>query len=410
MLEDEREREMEEQQVLKDEEAEPLELEISVLEIGIHETQILLEKATEQEEKARLRRDLAKMIAHHAGLVKLVEESRPPYEILSEEDLEALGEDNTPEVIEGLLKRGGSLMIVSPGGVIKSWLGQHIAECLASSNPFLGRYTVTEGRTLIVDAENLPREIRKRLHWIRNSLGLEITGRIGVLSKVDLLLDNPGDVEALIGLLRGVENLTIIFDPLIRFHCGNENSSQDMSRVTRALNRVQRELNATLIILQHQTKPGFFAPKGRDAVRGSTELLAWPDTILMADRKDGEYAAKVVKNRYGRDGQTIVWDTWIDEEEGRADFTFIREDKQDVSRRDKARHLISEMLDTGNEFSVREIHQALREHRVGEKMVRETLKTLEEEQVIKHRVGPHRQCFYFRADSSVAASMAKQLV
>lgn len=409
---DVKEREMEEQKDLKTEEAEPLELEISVLEIGIHETQILLEGATEQEEKARLRRDLAKMIAHHAGLVKLVEESLPPYEILSEEDLEALGEDNTPEVIEGLLKRGGSMMIVSPGGVIKSWLGQHIAECLASGNPILGRYAVTEGRTLIVDAENLPREIRKRLLWIRNSLGIEITGNIGVLSKVDFLLDNERDVDALLEVLAETEDITIIIDPLIRFHCGNENSSQDMSRVTRALNRIQRELGATLIILQHQTKPGFFAPKGRDAVRGSTELLAWPDTILMADRKDGQYKAQVVKNRYGRDGQTIVFDAWIDEEEGRADFTFIREQSPDVSKRAKAERLVTELLESGGEFSVREAYQALREHKIGEKMVRDTLKALEEEGAVKHRVGQHRKRFYFSSvagSSSVAASMAAQL-
>lgn len=391
------------------EEEEPLGLERFALEVGIAELQGALEKATSQEERAQLRKDLAKAKAHYATTLKLIEESRPPYEILTERDLEALGEEETIEVIQGLLKEGGSMMIVSPGGIIKSWLGQYIAECQASGSAFLGQYNVREGNSLIIDAENLPKEIRKRLRMIRNGLGIEMTNRVCVLSKPDLLLDNEKNVDDLIGLLCGVERMTIIIDPLIRFHTGNENSSQDMSRVTRALNRIQRELGATLIILQHQAKPGFFAPKGRDAIRGSTELLAWPDVILMADRKEGEYRATVVKNRYGHDGQTIIWDTWIDEEEGRADFTFIREESAEISREERAKGLVSGLFGDDKEWTIREIHQALKEHRIGHCTVRAVLKELEAEGLIGHRIGAHRAHFYFREGASLLLDTTPEL-
>jgi len=386
---------------------EPLELERYALEVGIAELQIALEKATTQQERAQLRKDLAQARADYAKALRLIEEARPPYEILTEQDLEKLGEGETPEAIEGLLKEGGSMMIVSPGGIIKSWLGQHIAECCASGKPFLGRYEAREGNALIIDAENLPKEIRKRLRWIRKGLDIEITNRVCILSKPDLLLDNQKNVDALIEQLRGVERMTIIIDPLIRFHAGNENLSQDMSRVTRALNRIQRELAATLIILQHQTKPGFFAPKGRDSIRGSTELLAWPDVILMADRKDGEYRAQVVKNRYGLDGQTIVWDVWFDEDEGQVDFSFLREDDPTVSREEKVKGLISDLFVDTKEWTAQEIHQALKSHRIGIHLVRGTLKDLEASGDIKYREGAHRKRFYFlKKEASVTAQLA----
>lgn len=390
-------------------EGEPLDLELIALELGICELQRALEKATTQEERAQLRKDLAKAIADHRKILQFIEGSQPPYEILTEEDLEELGEDETPDLIEGLLKEGGSMMIVSPGGTVKSWLGQHIAECIGSGSPFLGKYQVQTGNVLIIDAENLPREIRKRLRMIRNSLGIEMTKRVCILSKPDLLLDNPRHIDDLVSQLRGVQKLTLIVDPLIRFHCGNENASQDMARVTRALNRLQRELEATIIVLQHQTKPGFLSPKGRDAIRGSTELLAWPDVVLMCDRKNGEYRAEVAKNRYAHDGQVIWWDSWFDDDEGRADFTFLREEAAGVSREERAKELICNLFEKDQEWTVRAIHQALKDHRIGDKMIRDVIKELEGDGTIAHRAGAHNERFYFRRGSSLVSSLAGQL-
>lgn len=387
---------------------EPLELELLALEVGIAELQTALETAESQQERAQLRKDLAKAKAHYAQTLKLIEESQPAYEILTEQALEELGEDQTREVIAGLLKEGGSLMIVSPGGLIKSWLGQYIAQCQASGSAFLGRHAVREGNSLIVDGENLPLEIRKRLRMIRRSLQMEITNRVCLLSKPDFLLDNEKNVDDLIEQLRGVERMTIIVDPLIRFHTGNENSSQDMSRVTRALNRMQRELGATIILMQHQTKPGFMAPKGIHAVRGSSELYAWPDVILMCDRKDGEYRGAVVKNRYGRDGQVIVWDCWLDDESGRADFTFTREERGEISRPERLRGWILALFEDRAEWTVQDIHHALRSHRVGDKAIREGLKGLEAEGVLGHESGPHRRYVYFKKGSSVVFGIDKE--
>lgn len=381
-----------------------LELEVLAVEVGIAELQSALERAESQEERAQLRKDLAKAKAHYTSTLRLIEDSLPAYEILTEQDLEELGEEETPEVIEGLLKEGGSLMIVSPGGLIKSWLGQHIAQCRASGSDFLGRYAVREGNALLIDAENIPKEIRKRLRMIRKSLGIEITGNVCLLSKPDFLLDNPKNVDGLIEVLRGVERMTIVIDPLIRFHTGNENSAQDMSRITRALNHIQRELGATIILMQHQAKPGFFAPKGIHAVRGSSELYAWPDLVLMCEHKDGEYRGTVAKNRYGYDGQTIVWDTYLDNEEGRADFTFIREESAEVTRVERVKGWVLDLFDDESRLTVKEIHQALSNRKAGEKSIREILKALEAEGIIDHESGPHRQYLYFKRGSSLVSS------
>jgi len=380
-----------------------LELECLALEVGIAELQIALEKAGTQQEAAQLRKDLAKAKGHYASTLRLIEESRPAYEILTEQDLEELGEDETPEVIEGLLKEGGSLMIVSPGGLIKSWLGQYIAQCQASGSDFLGRYAVREGNTLIVDAENLPKEIRTRMRMIRKSLEMEITDRVRLLTKAEFLLDNEKNVGDLIEQLRGVERLTITIDPLIRFHTGNENSSQDMSRVTRALNRIQRELGATIILMQHQTKPGFMAPKGIHAVRGSSELYAWPDVILMCERKDGEYLGTVAKNRYGHDGQTIVWDTWIDDESGRADFTFAREESAGVTQEERKRGWLSDLFDSREEWTIDGLHKALASRKVGKNLVRDLVKEMVAAKEIMCREAGHNKRVYSRHGSSLPA-------
>jgi len=327
---------------------------------------------------------------------------------LSEWDLEALPENKIPEVVQGLLKQGGSLLIAAESGTYKSFFALLLALCRGADQALLGRYDVSQGATFIFDAEDIEGEVRRRVRMVRKGMGIPITGSLFVTAKPnipDIRLDREEDVDLIIESLTGMGSVTLVFDPLIEFHAANENSSQEMAKVTRALNRLQRELGATIILTHHEPKPGLFSRKGKHVSRGSTVLPAWADAMLRLTNTGRNVKAKIVKNRYGPDGHSVVFTVDFDDEEEEVLFEFVREEEAHETQQETALKLVREVFDEEQEWTVKKIHEALKPHRIGINMIREIVKELEADDVIEHRVGAHRKRFYFRKGASVTAQL-----
>ena len=107
-----------------------------------------------------------------------------------------------------------------------------------------------------------------------------------------------------------------------------------MGRVTKNLAQIQRKIGCAIILIQHQRKEGLFKSR-RDIVRGSSELTAWPDSVITLERNGNHHEAYILKSRFSEDGQVVVYDQFIDSDV--AVLEFIREEEADAPKEEKAK-------------------------------------------------------------------------
>jgi len=144
---------------------------------------------------------------------------------------------------------------------------------------------------LYIATEDLP-GIRQRVRAWRQ-YHRTMTGSLDILempSGIDLAA--PTHVDDLLAAMAGIEYSLITLDTLREAHTGDENSSTDMARVNRAIQRIIRETGAAVEVLHHTG-----VNDGRE--RGSTALSANCDLKWRVSNDDGVIAVTCEKFRHG---------------------------------------------------------------------------------------------------------------
>lgn len=95
-----------------------------------------------------------------------------------------------------------------------------------------------------------------------------------------LRLDNPEGAAAIGKIIEEVKPDIVIFDPLVEFHHGDENSTQDMSRVMRGVDWIRDRYNVAVIMSHHCGKATELR-SGADALRGSSAIFGKGDSYFM---------------------------------------------------------------------------------------------------------------------------------
>ena len=305
-------------------------------------------------------------------------EEEGPRRLLSLEELEAEAAKEIEWLVPGLrLPVGGSCLIAGPPGIGKSFLALHTAICVASGDDFLQHYPTMPGSVVYVDEENSATALNVRQAMLRNSNGLHLERLcLWVAVKQGFLLDEKDALDELIALLKPLEPELLILDPLIRLHRADENSAQQMGIVTKNLSRIQRQVGCAIILVQHQRKEGS-ARRKRDVVRGSSELTAWPDSVVTLGRNRHHQEAYILKSRYSEDGQVIVYEQFIDGDV--AVFEFLREEEADAPNEEKAKRVIAELFADGRVWTRRELFAETKPMGVGQKTTLVALQRLEHE-------------------------------
>lgn len=301
-----------------------------------------------------------------------------PRRLLSLEELEAEAATEIEWLIPGLwLPVGGSCLIAGPPGIGKSWLAQHAAISVASGDRFLRHYPTKKGPVVYIDEESSAVAFKVRLVKLRNGHGPypePLPLSIGM--KQAFLLDHGGVLKELIGLLRAEQPVLVVLDALIRLHQGDENSARDMGRVTKALSAIEREVGCAVMLIQHERKEGLFKNR-RDVVRGSSELTAWPDSVITLKRNGNQHEAYVLKSRSSADGQVIIYRQLIDDDV--AVLEFIREEEADAPQAEKAKRVVAELFANDRVWTRQELFAATKPMGFGEKVTIAALSSLEDD-------------------------------
>jgi hypothetical protein len=185
------------------------------------------------------------------------ERSSPPFAILSPRELVEANPRLREPIIDGLVRRGEIMNFVAPPKVGKSWLVLNLALSFAAGRPWLGRFTPSCGRVLLIDNELHPQTLSSRMRRVAEAIGLDIADyqeSLGVLSlrgKLCRLFELQTYFEA----LKAKYDL-IILDALYRFleSGDDENSNAGMTAVYNRLDQIAAVTEAAVAIVHHMSK------------------------------------------------------------------------------------------------------------------------------------------------------------
>lgn len=264
-----------------------------------------------------------------------------------------------PMLIEGLVPRGGLVMLASDPSVGKTFVGLEAARAVSSHTPFLGRFNAWGGRVLFVEEDEpewalckqfvklagdqnraeratiehpyLPTSLEENLYFLVNRrVSLDTVEGAARLGRAAASIgSDPED--------RGAD--LIVLDTLRSMHSGDENDSTWMAFILGNLRLVQQMTGAAILLLHHHSKPtkengGSLSYR----VRGSTAIMGALDGLLGLTKvnSDGLVRAQVLKSRAI---QTTGFQFWIvDTESGGVELRYHEAASDLVS---KVRELLS---------------------------------------------------------------------
>ncbi len=173
-----------------------------------------------------------------------------------------------------MIAQGSVTLLCAESGTGKTWLGYHIAGCVAQGLPTLDR-PVLRSKVLYLDGENPVYVVKQRLC----DLGIEETPDLIIWGGWNTC-PPPGPMNPLaIEFAREHKGL-IIYDSLIEFHPGSEQSSTETRAFMRQF-RILANLGATVIVLHNTGKA-----ETSKLYRGSSDIKAAVDTAYSLRRAD----------------------------------------------------------------------------------------------------------------------------
>ena len=166
----------------------------------------------------------------------------------------------------------------------KTFLALHIAVAVAAGVPCLRRFTVRSGPVLLFAAEDAPHVLRQRLDGIAAASGTALAGLdLHVIDVPSLRLDEPPHQKRLAETVERVRPRLLILDPLVRLHGADENAVREIAPILDRLRQLQRRCQTAVLLVHHARKNGGSRPG--QALRGSSELFAWADNVLVLRRR-----------------------------------------------------------------------------------------------------------------------------
>ena len=211
--------------------------------------------------------------------------------------LDSLRDVPVEYLVEDFIPRESLVLVVGTRGSFKSWLQLDLAIRVSQGAAFAQKRTART-RVLVLDRENPEAVVNRRKKYLQagNPEGLHYWGQWHQEKPASIwdrrLLDFCAKHRPL-----------VIFDSLVRFLRGAENSAEDMARVTAAFRELVNAGGTVLVIAHRSDKPK--SPE----YRGSSELLAGCDIAWRMERQEDDQRVvhlKCMKNRFGEESKTTI--------------------------------------------------------------------------------------------------------
>lgn len=170
-------------------------------------------------------------------------------------------------VVESMIPAKTITLLSAESGTGKTWVAYALAAAVAYGRPFAGHVVKAALPVLYMDGENPLAVARRNL----DALGVAKTDALQIWGGWNVEPAVGPDDKRIVEFAEKAKGL-IIWDPLVEFHTGDEQSSTDTRRLMKLFRRLTH-LGATVIILCHTGKTSSSKP-----YRGSSDIKASVDT------------------------------------------------------------------------------------------------------------------------------------
>jgi len=180
----------------------------------------------------------------------------------------------------------------------KSFLALDLAVSVASGTPCLRHFQARQrGPVLLFAAEDPLHVVRRRLQAIALAAEVDFDKLdIHVITSPSLRLDIEADRKRLRATVEALKPGLLVLDPFVRLHRVDENLVADVAPLLGYLRQLQRRFH-TAVLLVHHARKGAGSTRAGQALRGSSEMHAWGDSLLYLRRCRGDLLRLSVEHR-----------------------------------------------------------------------------------------------------------------
>ena len=187
-----------------------------------------------------------------------------------------------PELIAGVMRVGGKLLVSGASKAGKSFLLGQLALAVATGTTWLGK-PCRQGRTLYLNLEIGAAQFMHRLFHIREALGVDAETSVQNLHVLNLRgqYTRIGDlVDDLAASVAPGTYALIIVDPSYKVQSGSENDADAITAFCGELDRMAETLGSSIAYCHHHSKGAQGARDARDRASGSGVYARDADAVI----------------------------------------------------------------------------------------------------------------------------------
>lgn len=179
--------------------------------------------------------------------------------------------------VQDILPKNGKALLYGAPKSMKSWLTLGMAYCIATGTDWVG-FRTERARVAIVNFEIADAAYHWRMKDMHRVFGLE-NGFLFEITSNLLYIENPENMNELIGALTPVRPNVIMLDCMSAFFGGDENNGEAMAFIISRIVALQEMFDASVLIVHH-TRKSLVGASSTDVSRGHSRLTGWPDTLI----------------------------------------------------------------------------------------------------------------------------------
>ena len=220
--------------------------------------------------------------------------------ITVEEDLPEL----PPEVIAGIIRQGGKLLIAGASKSGKSYLLIELAVAVATGYRWCG-FECTQGRVLYLNLEIQEPQFMHRVYRVYEKMQVtaeKVSKNLDIANLRGQFRDITSLVNALINSFDVDSYDLITVDPAYKVQSGGENDADAITAFCGELDRLAESLKSTIAYTHHHSKGGQGGKNAQDRASGSGVFGRDADALIdmtELDLNDDAYAALKLAHREG---------------------------------------------------------------------------------------------------------------
>ncbi len=161
-------------------------------------------------------------------------------------------------IIDGIVRRGETINIVSSPKSFKSWMSLYLAMTIISGGRLFDRFQCQYGRVLIIDNELHKETLAYRIKIVAAAMNIP-NERAGELIDVIPLRGELADIheiEVFLKFIRAKYYVLVICDALYRFYPDDfmENNNSGFTKIYNTLDKYADALDSAIVVVHHTAK------------------------------------------------------------------------------------------------------------------------------------------------------------